>query len=140
VSLILIIKANCGTAEEHNKKERGRSVGDACYEKGSSRIVTSSKMEIYHHRDREERKNSLRTWEEDGGGRRRNSDIVAEIKCSYTVRLTRAISSFLTPPCPFPQSVSPISFGFMLQDIITCDEYLFQFCFRTRAINLLWTS
>ena len=63
----LIIKANCETAEEQKKKGE-RSVGDACYEKGSSRIVTSSKMEIYHHRDREESKNSLRTWEERESG------------------------------------------------------------------------
>jgi hypothetical protein len=42
------------------KKRKERSVGDACYEKGSSRIVTNSKMEKYHHRDRKECGDSLR--------------------------------------------------------------------------------
>ena len=60
------------------------------------------------------------------------------LKCSYTVRLTRGTSSFLYTSMML--SVSLISFGSFLQDIISCDESLFQFCFRTRAINLLWTT
>ena len=66
-------------------KKRERSVGDACYERGSSRIVTNSKMEKYHHRDRKECKNSL------GHGDERRK--VAEIEHRCIAKLTRILFS-----------------------------------------------
>ena len=79
------------------------------YEKGSSRIVTSSKMEMYHHRDHEERKNSL------GHGREREEN-EAEIVNAAIQLDSHGPSSFLYTSMML--SVSPISFESFLQDIV----------------------
>ena len=66
---------------------------------------------------------------------------VAEIECYYTVSRTSHTDhpslSFVVAPSLLPSFISQ---SVSLVSVFACDESQFQFCFRMRAINLLWTS